>query len=291
MVAMSEQWQAPEPAPAVSGHFPTGAEPGWRPDPTVPGLLRLWDGRHWGEETKSLGASEETTGPLVRVNASLRVFAVLAQSAIAVYLLGPQPWAYGCFSRRSSSRRSSCGPRLTGSEKTSLLKVLLPMELLVTLAGLVAAVLFLVWLARAYTDRHTDPRGPRRGTGMAVLCWFIPVVSLWVPVQTMNDLWHASKPDGGRSSRATPPSVLGWWSLYLLGPIGSAALQVRGAMTLQRPEDVVQWAVAGAVFSLACLLVSGVLLIVVITGVTDHLRGRVPAQGSPVAQPAARLAG
>jgi len=258
----------------------------------VPGLLRLWDGRHWGEETKSLGASEETTGPLVRGNASLRVFAVLAQSAIAVYLLGTA--ALGLWLLQSSVLLETLIMRpeaLTGSEKTSLLKVLLSMELLVTLAGLVAAVLFLVWLARAYTDRHTDPRGLRRGTGMAVLCWFIPVVSLWMPVQTMNDLWHASKPDGRRSSRATPPSVLGWWSLYLLGPIGSAALQVRGAMTSQRPEDVVQWAVAGAVFSLACLLVSGVLLIVVITGVTDHLRGRVPAQGSPVAQPAARLAG
>jgi len=288
---MSEQWQAPEPAPAVSDRFPVGAEPGWRPDPTVPGMLRLWDGRHWGEETRWLGAPEQTTGPVVRDNGSLRVLAVIAQAAIAVYLLGTAAMALWLLQSSAFFEKLILRPQtLTEEETTSLLKVLLPLELLVALGGLLAAAFFLVWLGQAYTDRHTDPRGLRRGTGMAILCWFLPVVSLWMPVQTMNDLWHASKPAGGRSSRTTPPSILGWWSLYLLGPVGSAALQIRGAMVSHRPEDAVEWAVVGAVFSLACLLVSGVLLIVVITGVTDHLRGRVPAHGSAVHQPAATLA-
>jgi hypothetical protein len=83
--------------------------------------------------------------------------------------------------------------------------------------GLATAVVWLLWQhqatanlwARGYQGLKTRP-------GWAVGWWFIPVVSLWMPLVTMLELDRRSTPDGSRR-RASP--LLGWWWAAWIGVI------------------------------------------------------------------------
>ena len=93
-------------------------------------------------------------------------------------------------------------------------------------AGLVAIILFFVWLHRAYVSLHRrEVPDLRFSPGWAVGWFFIPILSLYKPYQVVSDLWKASR-WGGDSSIATswrnlptPALVLPWWLLWLSAAI------------------------------------------------------------------------
>lgn len=70
--------------------------------------------------------------------------------------------------------------------------------------GLSGIVVFFVWLVRAV--RNTEAFGvvtPRYRGGWVVGNWFIPVLALWRPKRTVDEVWRGS---GGPST-----SLIGWW--------------------------------------------------------------------------------
>ncbi|TDW90440.1 uncharacterized protein DUF4328 [Kribbella pratensis] len=86
---------------------------------------------------------------------------------------------------------------------------------------LVAGVLVIVWLWRARANAQFFCDAPHRHRrGWVIGGWMVPIISLWFPVQVVDDVVRASSPyvwprDG--SLQAAPPAkvVRRWWGTYL----------------------------------------------------------------------------
>lgn len=88
------------------------------------------------------------------------------------------------------------------------------------LAFIVTAVVWLVWLYRAYANLGLAGTGKSRFTpGWAVGYWFIPFVNLVRPYQIVADLWIRSDQLNARESvmgTPAPALISWWWGVYLL---------------------------------------------------------------------------
>jgi Domain of unknown function (DUF4328) len=83
--------------------------------------------------------------------------------------------------------------------------------------GLVTGITFLKWVYRAYKNiQGFGAENLRYSPGWAVAYYFMPVLSLFRPVQVMNEIWRAS--DDPRDWRRRPGSWLigSWWALFLV---------------------------------------------------------------------------
>jgi hypothetical protein len=87
---------------------------------------------------------------------------------------------------------------------------------LVTHACVIA---FCLWIARAM-------RRARRGVGDArftpfwsVVCWFLPVANLWLPLLVMRDLWRMSRGGSQWRRSPTPASMWVWWACLLFSNV------------------------------------------------------------------------
>ncbi len=133
--------------------------------------------------------------------------------------------------------------------------------------------LFLIWLGVRYTDSRVNPALLRRSTGLAIISWFIPILQWWWPVQSVKDLWHASRPEAarlGRGARLPFPAVfVVWWPAWLLSGGSPVALfLVADPRFESRFLDLM--AISQGV-SLVAMLVAAWALIVIIAQIEDHL--------------------
>ncbi|HZO13284.1 MAG TPA: DUF4328 domain-containing protein [Polyangiaceae bacterium] len=90
-----------------------------------------------------------------------------------------------------------------------------------SLLTLIAAIMFLVLLHRAYTTLRARGAALRYTPGMAVGCWFIPFANFVMPCIAVGDAYRAAT---GKSSGL----VVGWWLLYMLSIPLSMLLQMSG---------------------------------------------------------------
>jgi hypothetical protein len=72
---------------------------------------------------------------------------------------------------------------------------------------LVVGVLFLIWFHKALTNARSLGLPLTRSPGWGVAGFFIPIVSLWFPYQSMRDLFPPTHPARGLVGR--------WWATYL----------------------------------------------------------------------------
>lgn len=157
----------------------------------------------------------------------------------------------------------------------SLLTALAGLSVLVTQLG--AIVFVLVWIHRASTNLRGLGRTGMRETPLAcVVSFVIPIVSLWMPLGAMTEIWRASDPSaapgGWGASKATP--LLGvWWASWLAACfMGAGVLFVKSATS------------SGAAFELASDVPNGmaaVALVLVLRGIDARqsaLRGRIAAE-------------
>lgn len=92
------------------------------------------------------------------------------------------------------------------------------------LAWIVTAALFLVWLYRARQALTAlGARGVRFSPGWTVGAFLVPGLNLvWAP-QAVHDVWRASDPGPGATSRTWPenlaPWIVAWWSLLVLATL------------------------------------------------------------------------
>ena len=83
-------------------------------------------------------------------------------------------------------------------------------------------IVFLSWFRRAYGNLHRmGINYLRHKESMAIWSFVIPIVSLWWPVQIMNEIWSETQ----EKIKQADPSYLikhgemligGWWTLYIV---------------------------------------------------------------------------
>lgn len=84
-----------------------------------------------------------------------------------------------------------------------------------------AAVAFLAWFFRAYTNLEIlGVQGLRYGRRWAVGAWFVPFLNLFRPKQIANDIWRGSDPAAPEKVYAGAGPVPGlfafWWAAFLV---------------------------------------------------------------------------
>jgi hypothetical protein len=203
---------------------------GWYDDPAGQARFRYWDGRQWTYQTsnaKDPASGAPALGPgfarladwLAR---SLAVTAVAAGVVVAVLAFAAAEVGSYAVPLTSATHPDTPGFVEAGPVDGNQVGLALLLSFAAyTLIGLVTGIL---WLAWQYQLAESAPTELRRGPGMQVLSWFIPVVSYWWPYQNLSDLWQSY---GVSRDRTRPDHVSGlgaWWAAYLGLPMGAGVL-------------------------------------------------------------------
>src|SRR5688500_9966452 len=182
------------------GSTPDGEQPapGWYPDPMDSTGLRYWDGKRWTVEEAPTGSGpsappEEAAvqrPPRTLVSVAWPTIGVLALCGlinVALLVAGLQ------YSDHVNAALTSDGPSL--SEADTAKDSLVLINGIFTFSILVAAIVFLIWFHRAYSNAAGLANGRLRwGTGWSVGAWFVPILWWWRPKQIANDVWRAGDP-------------------------------------------------------------------------------------------------
>ena len=124
--------------------------------------------------------------------------------------------------------------------------------------GVVTAITFLKWVYRAYKNvRGFGAEGLRFSPGWAVGYYFVPVLSLFRPVQVMSEIWRASYDPRNWSRSAGTWLIATWWTLFLLySGVTQVSLQIGiQASTNDQWTLAALFAILGDFFSLPLSIV------------------------------------
>lgn len=159
------------------------------------------------------------SAPPPRLPASLKwgLGAQMALGVVVVLLVAQLATALVCL---SLVRRAASGAPLEGATIATAQTALRVTARLYTVAFCCAAVVWLIWLYRAYNNLTFLGTGQTTNTpGEAVGLWFAPVLNLVVPFRIVRELWARSSD----LNAGTEPNPLArtemvslWWSLYLV---------------------------------------------------------------------------
>jgi hypothetical protein len=290
---MSDPWTSPagEPPDAPTS-FPHGTEAGWRPDPNVAGQLRLWDGRHWTEHVRPLDpvAEARKDAPPVRTNEGVRAWALIAQLMLALKILASCTALLWGIATLNTLQIWSLQPGdVHEDEARAVLRTMILIAIALLAVWFFAAVFQLVWIAVARNDRHMNRALLRGSTAGTVIGWFVPLLRIRVAWRTLTDLYQASDPrraghGPNTASRAAPPLVITYCLLRFFPTIviSVGLFRVREALgSVDELRDLIFAFIATTVLDVGATI----CLILVITRVTDHLRGRAPATGAEPVRP------
>jgi len=193
--------------------------PGWYADPTGGAGLRWWDGQEWTgrRSIASRGTDLPPLGPRFARLGDLLGLLLLVNAALSLLTLVVERFVH----------------------HEAVFQALAVVALLLLLATGVA------WCAWQWRMAVSSPDHLRRRPVLHVGGWFIPVANLWLPIQNMNELWHAYEPHDARGRGRGSSLVAPWWTCWLV----SAVLGAIGLRTLLQgnvPDSYlgVAWALA-----------------------------------------------
>lgn len=140
------------------------------------------------------------------------------------------------------------------------------------IALLVTAILFLMWLHRAYKNLHAFGVQTEHSPGWVVGYWFIPIISLFRPYQKVNELFEKSDTLATQfrcNNQDADSSVVGWWwACYLISNFISYAtfkMSYRGTTS----DDIV-FASAVEIVSDILYITAAVLIIKIINTIDER---------------------
>lgn len=188
---------------------PGTAPPGWHRDPWGLAGMRWWDGGQWTGYVSGPPAGHVAPADVAGERALatwLRPALVVGGIAQAVALVTSVPQAQWIVDHWDALTKPNGGeiPQMPASTSTSLSQ-------LAFLAGLVVAILFMLWFYRAASTAWSSGLPARRGPVMATLSFIIPVLNLWWPYQAALDMVPASD-----ARRAV---IRWWWVAWLSGTL------------------------------------------------------------------------
>ena len=269
--------------PVDPAAYPIGAPAGWRADPARPGLERFWDGAHWTDEVRSMPVdSQSPDSPAIpgaaappNPRAGSRALALVVQSLLVLCSLLGAVLAIDTLVVFNALSVWRLQPTAEAAQEVQTLVGWSVVGGLVAIGlNTVTGVLFLIWLGVRYTDSRLAPGVLRRSTGMAILCWFLPIVSLWWPAQVVKDLWHASRPQARRLGPTTrlplPPVFLVWWPAWLFSGPGSVVVMESLTEPNVDPSQLGLTTVVTGVQEVATIIAAWAL-IAIIAQIEDHL--------------------
>lgn len=310
MSAMSDPWVLPQASPAggtgtqagpapdpdsppgeeASERFPIGSDAGWRPDPNMAGLLRLWDGRHWTEHTRPFDPGVQTAAsvPEIRTNNAVRAWALMSQLLLSLWITVScvaMLWQIATLNTLSIWQLQPGDGHDT--EARRILQTMLLIYLAQGIVWLISIIFFFVWMGVARHDRYMNPRLMRGSMPGTVIGWWIPFLRIRVTWRALTDVLQASDParagDGPMTrSRAAPPLVLAYVLLRFL-PAWIGLLLITRTREALGTVDQLRDAILAGIVGTVVLVATNIILIIIITRVTDNLRGRAPAPGSGTA--------
>ena len=137
-----------------------------------------------------------------------------------------------------------------------------------------AIVLFLVWLARARRNAESlSPSSPVPTAGWTIGAWFVPVVNLFAPRQSVLDIGRASSP--AWEEKRDVRLVTLWWAAW-----------IGHGLTVTTATQVAPESMALLVTAEALMIAAAVLLGLVIERITalqsGALRATAPAEPLPL---------
>ena len=207
-------------------------DPGWYPDPWQPGGWRYHDGNEWtswtGPPPLPYGgfASSRTTAADVESESRMRPVGQLAMVAwAAAFAAGGISGAIALrdlfdplidlfrISNPSDAQIEAAVEEIQDNQAEYWWLNLVSFVPLLCLAGLA------VWSNKVASIARGLGYPARRSPGWAAGGWFVPVVNLWFPYQSIVDSVSPTNPRRGR--------VLRWWLAYTVGGfVGGALLLV-----------------------------------------------------------------
>jgi hypothetical protein len=161
----------------------------------------------------------------------------------------------------------------------------------------VCAIAFLIWYGRAFRNlERLGARGLQWGKRWVIAYWFIPIVSLLMPKQVIDDIWRASDPElpavthEWEKSRV-PVLFHVWWILWIVSAFVANALFRSSLDAQENPDELVSVATEYVVIDVIDLI-PAVLAILVVRKTTDRQeerrirreRGELP-ETAPALQP------
>lgn len=208
-----------------------------------------------------------------------------AQVAAGVVVAASVVTSYTDVHLAGAVRDYTYGDDLTALNDADLLNRLA--SLANVLLFLVAGVLVIVWLWRARANAEFFCDAPhRRRRGWVIGGWMVPIVSLWFPVQVVDDVVRASSqyvPPRDGALQAAPPAavVRRWWGTFLamnLTSVFATSQQSNGlaASSLSAARSALDTGAALSIASTVLAVLSAIFLSQVIALVDELQTVRPP---------------
>lgn len=88
---------------------------------------------------------------------------------------------------------------------------------------IVSSVMFIQWFRRAYYNQEIKFGNMSTTNGWASGAWFVPIYSLFKPVQMMRELYHNAEGVVGAPDKKISRSAIitWWWALWIFLSLGS----------------------------------------------------------------------
>ncbi len=128
------------------------------------------------------------------------------------------------------------------------------------LAMIANAVAFSFWVHRVARNAQSF-KGPLSASpGMAVGCFFIPILNLWRPYQVISEIWRASEADGPRpvllsNAPGAPMWILLWWLSWIISGfiVRFATVNTTFQPSMESLHSTMLWILIGAVLEAVAL--------------------------------------